>query len=262
MTVDPLWLVFIGFAGGALGSMIGLGGGIIFVYVMAYLGSSPSVAASTSLFAVLSNAISATTWYSRHKMVDYSLGIKLGLLSMPGPILGATMSSGVTPDLFKVLFGILLVISAIYTILQKKVGARDKALSWRIGVLAVGTSFFAGIISAFFGVGGGIIFVPLLIVGMGMTMKQAAPTSQMILLFTATSGVIAHTLLGHPDFVQGAFLAMGAFAGALVGARLSLHVRERYLRILVSVVILAAATKLFLDSAAQSLSMVDIGQIL
>jgi len=68
------------------------------------------------------------------------------------------------------------------------------------------------------------------------------------LLFASLSGVIAHSILGHPDFTQAGFLAIGSFLGGLVGARLSLEIKERYLKILVSVVILIAAAKLFFDS--------------
>jgi len=78
--------------------------------------------------------------------------------------------------------------------------------------------------------------------------QKAAPTSQLILLFASLSGVIAHSILGHPDFTQAGFLAIGSFIGGLVGARLSLDIKERYLKILVSAVILIAAAKLFFDS--------------
>ena len=71
----------------------------------------------------------------------------------------------------------------------------------------------------------------------------------MILLFASLSGVIVHSLLGHPDFLQAGFLAIGSFIGGLVGARLSIDIKERYLQILVSVVILIAAAKLFFDSS-------------
>jgi uncharacterized membrane protein YfcA len=80
---------------------------------------------------------------------------------------------------------------------------------------------------------------------MGMAMKKAAPTSQLILFFESLSGVIVHSILGHPDFVQSGLLAVGSFFGGLVGARLSLHVREKYLQILVTIVLLIAAGKMF-----------------
>ncbi len=248
--IDQLWLIALGFAAGILGSMIGLGGGIIVVPVLTFLGFSPTAAASNSLFAALSNAIASTISYSRQKRIEYSLGLKLGLLTIPGTVLGAVISTDVTPGIFKMLFGLVLIASAAYIFLRKKIENKEKTLYKQMMVFAVGASFFAGIISSFFGIGGGIIFVPLMVVGMGMAMKKAAPTSQLILLFASLSGVITHSILGHPDFIQAGFLAIGSFIGGLIGARLSLDVKERYLQILVSVVILIAAAKLFFDSVS------------
>ena len=246
--IDQLWLIPLGFTAGILGSMIGLGGGIIVVPVLTFLGFSPTAAASNSLFAALSNAIASTISYSKQKRIEYSIGWKLGLLSIPGTILGAIISTDAAPNIFKILFGLVLVASAVYIFLRGRIKRGEKQLSTKMIVFAVGASFFAGIISSFFGIGGGIIFVPLMVVGMGMAMKRAAPTSQMILLFASLSGVITHSLLGHPDFLQAGFLAIGSFIGGLVGARLSVEIKERYLQILVSVVILIAAAKLFFDS--------------
>ncbi len=246
--IDQFWLILLGFAAGILGSMIGLGGGIIVVPVLTFLGFPPTVAASNSLFAALSNAIASTISYSKQKRIEFSLGLKLGLLTVPGTVLGAVISSDVSSEIFKILFGIVLVFSAAYIFLRKKLETKEKTLSKQMMVFAIGASFFAGIVSFFFGIGGGIIFVPLMVVGMGMAMKRAAPTSQLILLFASLSGVIVHSILGHPDFLQAGLLAIGSFFGGLVGARLSLEIKERYLQILISVVILIAAGKLFIDS--------------
>jgi len=253
---DQLWLIPLGFIAGVLGSMIGLGGGIIVVPVLTFFGFPPTLAASNSLFAAFSNAIGSTISYSRQKRIEYSLGLKLGLLSIPGTILGAFLSSDVTPGIFKVLFGLVLISSAVYIYLRKKIETKEKKLTKQMIIFAIGASFFAGIISSFFGIGGGTIFVPLMVVGIGMTMKKAAPTSQFILLFASLSGIIAHSVLGHPDFIQAGLLAAGAFVGGLFGARLSLDIKERYLQILVSVIIIIAAIKLFLDSASENLFLI------
>ena len=246
--IDQLWLIPLGFAAGMLGSMIGLGGGIIVVPVLTFLGFPPTVAASNSLFAALSNSIASTISYSKQKRIEFSLGLKLGLLSVPGTVLGALVSTDAAPEIFQFLFGFVLIASAAYIFLRRKIESKEKTLSKQMMIFAVGASFFAGIISSFFGIGGGIIFVPLMVVGMGMAMKRAAPTSQLILLFASLSGVIVHSVLGHPDFLQAGLLAIGSFIGGLIGARLSIDIKERYLQILVSVVILIAAGKLFFDS--------------
>ncbi len=250
--IDQLWLILLGFAGGILGSMIGLGGGIIVVPVLTFLGFPPTTAASNSLFAALSNAVASTISYSKQKRIVYSLGLKLGLFSIPGTILGAVVSTNVSPDIFKILFGFVLIASAAYIFLRKKIETKEKTMSKQMIVFVISASFFAGIISSFFGIGGGIIFVPLMVIGMGMAMKKAAPTSQLILLFASLSGVITHSILGYPDFLQAGFLAIGSFVGGLVGARLSLDIKERYLQILVSVVILITSAKLFFDSMSNT----------
>ena len=251
--IDQLWLIPLGFVAGILGSMIGLGGGIIVVPVLTFFGFTPTLAASNSLFAAFSNAVASTFSYSRQKRIEYSLGLKLGLLTIPGTILGAYISSDVTPGIFKILFGLVLISSAFYIFIRKRIETKEKVVNKQIMLFGVAASFFAGIISSFFGIGGGIIFVPLMVVGMGMAMKKAAPTSQFILLFASLSGVIVHSILGHPDFLQAGFLAIGSFFGGLVGARLSLEIKERFLQILVSVIIIVAAIKLFFDSATENL---------
>ena len=79
-------------------------------------------------------------------------------------------------------------------------------------------------------------------------MKRAAPTSQFILMFTCFSGLIVHSILGHPDYYQALLLSIGAFAGGILGARLSLEIKEKKLKIIVIIVIIAAAIKLIIDS--------------
>jgi hypothetical protein len=119
-------------------------------------------------------------------------------------------------------------------------------------VFAAAVSFFAGVISSLFGIGGGVVFVPLMVIGIGISMRKAAPTSQLVLIFASLSGLIVHSLLGHPDFTQAMLLSVGAFAGGLLGARLSLDIKEIKLKILVTIVLMVAAVKLVIDSMGGS----------
>ena len=246
--LDEVWLVPLGMCAGMLGSIIGLGGGIIIVPVLTFLGLPPTAAAGNSLFAAFGNAAASTVAYSRQGRIEYGTGLRLGLLCVPGTVLGALASADVTPGIFKMLFAAVLAASAAYIILRKSMRTGEGTSSHAVLALSVGASFFAGVVSGLFGIGGGIIFVPLMVVAMGMSMKRAAPTAQLVLLFASFSGLAAHSLLGHPDFVQAGYLTAGAFAGGLLGARLSQEIREGYLRILVSAVLLAAAVKMVLDA--------------
>lgn len=246
--LEDLWLIPLGFVAGILGSVIGLGGGIIVVPVLTFFGFAPTLAASNSLFAAFSNAVSSTISYSRQKRIEYSVGLRLGLLAVPGTVLGAYASSDVTPAVFKILFALVLISSSVYIFLRRRIEPKNQNVSKQAMLLVVGASFFAGMVSSFFGIGGGVIFVPLMVVAMGLSMRNAAPTSQFILLFASFSGLVAHSVLGHPDYYQAALLAAGAFFGGLLGARLSLDIKEKSLKILVSIVIVAAAVKLVIDS--------------
>jgi uncharacterized membrane protein YfcA len=246
--IEELWLIPLGFAAGILGSIIGLGGGIIIVPVLTFFGFPPTLTASNSIFAVFSNAVASSISHAKLRRIEYSIGLKLGLLSIPGTIIGAYVSSEITPQFFKILFALILISASIYIFSKRKVEQKNYNISKQIMLLAIAASFLAGIISGLFGVGGGIIFVPLMVISMGLSMKNAAPTSQFILLFASGSALVTHTILGHPDFYQALLLSVGAFVGGLVGARLSLEIKENSLKILISIVMIAAAVKLFIDS--------------
>ncbi|MDW3621450.1 MAG: sulfite exporter TauE/SafE family protein, partial [Nitrososphaeraceae archaeon] len=91
------FFVLVGLIAGILGSMIGVGGGIIISPVLTFLGLSPPQVASTSLFAVSSTSISSTLAYSKSKKIQYLLGIKMALLSIPGAIIGSFFSVRIDP---------------------------------------------------------------------------------------------------------------------------------------------------------------------
>jgi len=245
---EYLWLLPLGFVAGVIGSMIGLGGGFLVVPVLTFFGFSPTLAASDSLFAAFSNSVASTISYAKQKRIVYSLGIKLALLSIPGTILGAYISDAVSPPLFKLMFAAVLVGSGIYIYLRRKMESKEYNLSKQIIVLVIGASFFAGIISSLFGIGGGTVFVPLMIIIMGLSMKLAAPTSQFILMFASASGMIMHSLLGHPNYYEAGFLSIGAFMGGMVGSKLSTRVDERNLRIFVTVILAITAINLIVDA--------------
>jgi uncharacterized membrane protein YfcA len=245
-----LWLLPLGFVAGVIGSMIGLGGGFVVVPVLTFFGFSPTLAASNSLFAAFSNSVASSVSYARQKRIVYSLGIKLALLSIPGTILGAYASDVVSPPLFKLLFGIVLVASGVYIYLRRKMESKERNLSKPVMVLVAGASFFGGIISSLFGIGGGTVFVPLMVIAIGLSMKLAAPTSQFILMFTAASGMMVHSLLGHPDYFEAGMLSIGSFIGGMVGSRLSTRVNERKLRLFVTIILGITATKLVIDALA------------
>ncbi|MGI0039770.1 MAG: sulfite exporter TauE/SafE family protein, partial [Nitrososphaera sp.] len=89
-------LIAVGLGAGTLGSMLGVGGGIIMVPALAFMGLPPAQIASTSLFAVTSTSVSSTVAYSRQKRIDYRVGIEMAASAIPGAVIGALISSQIT----------------------------------------------------------------------------------------------------------------------------------------------------------------------
>ena len=243
-------LIVIGLGAGTLGSMIGIGGGIIMTPALTFIGLIPSHIASTSLIAVTSASVSSTIAYSKQKRIDYRVGLKMAALSIPGAITGAFLSSAISIESFKLYFAILLMLTGTYiayknSIIKENPDTKSKSMSFNL--LFYAGSFAAGIISSLFGVGGGIVFVPMMIIILGMAMLKAGPTSQLTLLITSLAGVFTHAMLGHQDYVYAISLSAGAFVGGHLGARLSRCIKESMLQKILSISLIAVAVKLIFD---------------
>ena len=90
-------------------------------------------------------------------------------------------------------------------------------------LVAIGLA--AGVFSAFFGVGGGIIAVPLLILLAGLPERTATATSLMAIAITASAGVLAYGLRGEVDVGYAALVGLPAAAGAIAGSSWQQRIR-------------------------------------
>ena len=243
------FLLVVGLGAGILGSMLGVGGGIIMVPALTFLNVPPTQAASTSLIAVMSTSVSSTIEYSRQKRINYGLGLEMAACAVPGGIFGAVLSEYLLEDTFKLFFGILLILTGLYVLYKNSVlkdrHIKRRTLPLKAGVFAA--SFGAGIISSLLGVGGGIVFVPAMLLVLGLTMHRAAPTSQLTLMMTAIAGVFTHSALGLPDYLQAVVLSTGSFVGAQIGARLSRITNDTLLQRLLAAVLMIVAIIFILD---------------
>ena len=148
-------------------------------------------------------------------------------MAAPGSILGAVLASGAEPGIFGVLLAAALIVAAAYVFIRPRLSSRPTSNTQAVAVLSVAASFFAGIVSSYFGIGGGVVFVPLLVVMLGMSMMRAAPTSMFALLVTSAAGVAMHALLGHTDAVLALLLSAGGLLGGLAGgSHIGSHGRE------------------------------------
>lgn len=115
---------------------------------------------------------------------------------------------------------------------------------WRLLALA-GVGLTAGFFSGLFGVGGGIVLVPLLILVAGYTQRMASGTSLAAVLPTALAGAASYASTGSIDWISGILLAGGAVAGSLLGTWLLDRIPAGLLRWLFVIFLVAVAVRLF-----------------
>ena len=114
---------------------------------------------------------------------------------------------------------------------------------YRIGRLRFGmfAAVGAGLVSALLGVGGGIVKVPVMNVAMGVPLKVATATSNMMIGITATSSAVIYLLRGEIDPYIAGPTALGVFVGASIGSRIAGRIDVRILRWLFVIVVLYTA---------------------
>ncbi len=249
--LENLFLTFvIGIAAGIVGSLLGLGGGIIISPILTLTGSLPSQVASTSLLAVASTGASSTLSYSIKKKIRYSIGIKIAAFAVPFSVIGALVSSSLNPDEFKLYFAILLISTSLYLLVRKPINEnrRNQENRGRLisNTLLYGGSSAAGLISSLFGIGGGIIFVPLLFAVRRLSMQQSVATSQLSILITSVAGIVTHSVLFQQDYVFAGSIALGALIGAQVGSFIAIKISERVLTTLFSFSLIIISIQLIL----------------
>lgn len=240
-------IVILSAAAGLLGSMIGLGGGLIVVPILVLTGLTPQVAVAGGLATTLANSTASSVVYAQQKRIMYRTAITLGATAIPGAVLGSILVKEAEPGIFTILLASALFLASFYIFASRKMKSGKAKKRYRKAVF-IPSSFFAGVVSAFFGIGGGLVFVPILLMVLGIGMMHAAPASTFAILMTSIVGLAAHTILGHVDIILTLLLSAGALIGGAAGARLSLIVGEKYLRILAAVTTGGAATRLMLDS--------------
>lgn len=251
---------FLSIIAGLIGSMIGIGGGIIISPFLSFLNYIPTQISSTSLISVFSTSLSSSVVFYRKKLTSNRIGLLLSIFSIPGTYIGFLLSKMFSLSEFKFYFAFVLLGTSIYLVLKSRL-KKDKLIESsksdnvhhdsrsyyvRFSLIVLFT-FFAGVLSSSFGIGGGIIFVPSLIILLGFNMNQAAATSQFALLFTSLSGLLFYIYSGYPNYSMGVILSIGSLIGGLMGSKLSSKVSSNSLQKIFSIILIIVSLKLFYD---------------
>ena len=276
-----------GAAAGVFGSLLGLGGGVLIVPLLTLgFGLDLRAAVGVSLVAVIVTSSAAAGVYLERNIANLRLGMTLELFTAMGALVGGLVAFLIEERVLAFLFAILLGYVAV-SMIRSRTGTADPAdapiedadpeaapatasespldeldrhrsrilrrLSGddyavrNLGRAIVGSTG-AGVLSALLGIGGGIIKVPLMHLAMGVPIRVATATSNLMIGITASASAVIYLLRGEIDpFIAGP-TAIGVFVGASFGSRVAHRIDLKILRGLFVAVLLYTAAQMLLKA--------------
>jgi uncharacterized membrane protein YfcA/uncharacterized membrane protein len=272
-SLSVVLLIFVGsMLAGVVGALVGLGGGIMIVPMLTILFGFPiSFAIGASIISVIATSSGAAAAYVRDRLTNIRVGMFLELGTTLGAISGAFLAGLLAPSLLGVIFGIILLVSAAPLVF--KIGEElpqgvkndrwantlslassypDAQLGREVSYqvtrtpLGLGMMYIAGLISGLLGIGSGTFKVVAMDTMMRLPLKVSTTTSNLMIGVTAAASAGIYFSRGDIPPLIAAPVALGVLLGALIGARLLLHLSNRVLRLIFVPVILIAAIEMLL----------------
>lgn len=258
-----LLLAIAGLLSGILGALVGLGGGVILVPSLLFLGTAfaffpdltPQKIVGLSVIMMIFTGLSSTLSYMKVKTVDYRSGFLFFIGSAPGTVLGAFVNKGLDLPSFNLYFGILLVFLSLLLIIRNRL----KAVHWFVKHgrnytfkdsmnkeyvygypvwFALLLTFGVGFASGLFGIGGGSIMVPAMILLFLFPPHVAVGTSMFMVFLSAVVNSVTHISLGNVPWIYTLAVIPAAYLGAKIGASLNKKLQSETLVVILRVALL------------------------
>ncbi len=264
---------------GLIGSLVGVGGGILVVPALTLLFGVPiQYAIGASIVSVIATSSGSAAAYVRDHITNLRIGMFLEIGSTTGAIVGAVASialvrSGYASVVF-LIFGLMLFLSAYSSSVrlrsEKRKGSEiinqrpnrlsatlklsgdyyDGATKMRVGYIAdrvfpaFGVMFLAGVLSALLGVGGGVLKVVGLDSFMKLPFKVSTTTSNFMIGVTAAASTTIYYIGGYVNPVLAAPVAIGVLIGAFAGTKVLVRTKPGALRWLFVAVLIVIAIEM------------------
>lgn len=268
MTVLTFTLIV--FAGamlaGLVGSLTGLGGGVIIIPMLTLaFHIDIRYAIGASLISVIATSSGAAAAYVKEGISNIRLGMFLEIATTCGAVVGAILAVYTPTKFIEILFAVILVVSAILSLREKQEKPLSGKSKWtqllRLGstyptaqgekaytVQKVPAGFgmmtVAGIISGLLGIGSGALKVIAMDTIMKIPFKVSTATSNFMIGVTAAASAGIYLLRGYIDPGISMPVMLGVLAGATIGSRLLVKAKTRSLRIAFAVVIVFLAIQM------------------
>lgn len=246
-------LVLAGVGVGAVGSMLGIGGGIFMVPLLLLTGlvSTSQMAVGTSIAAVTANGLSSTVAYRRRRVTNWRVGLAVIPGAVAGGWLGPWIAGRIASGTLALGFGIFLLYPAGILLLGKQPkdlfrGRGERGISVLSGL---GIGLLTGTAGGLFGIGGGVIMVPALTL-LGLDIIPAAATSLFVMIPSSAMATVRHSLAGHTQWPLALPLIAGVVVGSQIGPFIATRLPAVWLRRLFALVLAYTAVQMIVTGLA------------
>src|SRR3954452_10059221 len=253
---------------GCLGALLGLGGGVFLVpFLNAWFGLDFKTAAAISLVTVIATSSAVSAGTTGRNLINLRLGMLLEVASAAGGVAAGVTVAHLSDTTLERGFAAIAALIAVLmlTRLERQNVIADAAVDpgslggkfhdeesggdvvYKVRRLpvALGVSFIAGNVSAAFGIGGGILKVPVLPAWCGVPMRVAAATSSLMIGVTAVASVPIQYAHGYVNPPLAAGAVLGVLVGSNAGLRLGGRARAKWLKLLMAAVLAAVSIVYF-----------------
>ncbi|MCK5862541.1 MAG: sulfite exporter TauE/SafE family protein, partial [Candidatus Hydrogenedentes bacterium] len=223
-------------------SMIGMGGGILYLPVLLFAGFSFKDAPAISLILIVATSTAALFTFWRNRKIDWKLALVIDPATDVMAFVGGYFSALISESILRgILAGVLMIAG---TLMLKDKLRRDTSkipggggwwlwnrsfngVNYTVNLpLVLTAAVFIGILSGMLGVTGGMIKLPIMVLLCGVPMDIAIATSTIMVAATALSGLAGHAVNGQVDWRTGLVLAIVAVMGGLIGSKISISMNK------------------------------------
>lgn len=226
--------------------LVGGGGSILAVPLMVYLVGvpEPHVAIGTSAIAVAANAAVNLSNHARGGTVVWSCALTFAVAGMVGAFGGSILGKMVDGQKLLALFALIMIVIALLMLkTRSRIGLPDVKMSMSNMPAIVSLGLATGTLSGFFGIGGGFLIVPALMLATGMPIMNAVSSSLVAVTAFGMTTAASYAWSGLVSWALAGLFVAGGITGGLAGTRAARHLAERRgaLNIVFAVVIIAVA---------------------
>ncbi len=221
MTENWFYILLGGFVSGILAGLLGIGGGLLLVSLLRAFGYNYSQAIATSSLAIVITSTSGSFQNWRMGYLKIKRILLLGLPAIFTTLIGTYLVTQIPEYLLQSAFGCLLFLNIYLTNLGQNLTENKENINLNINpyLAILITGGLAGLLAGLFGVGGGVILVPLQILFLREKIKQSIQNSLGVVMLTSIFACFGHYQSGSILFSQGIMLGIGGLIGVQFSTR-------------------------------------------